>query len=185
MKESNATVDSTLKELLEISSHTQQSVDQLRAPCLAQPRVLGAGAPQRIQHLRNLRRCGRRKCPAAACLQDFLIECAGIQAVEQQPGKLQSVRGGIAVWLTAVKQHNLSGAGDGRRTVQRQFHCAIMHKKQHDILVVVTLQGNFRPMIEGIPAAAEVMSEPRWVIKKLLCKRRRRKKVPFRGLMDT
>ena len=31
MKESNATVDSTLKELLEISSHTQQSVDQVQA----------------------------------------------------------------------------------------------------------------------------------------------------------
>ena len=30
MKESNATVDSTLKELLEISSHTQQSVDQVQ-----------------------------------------------------------------------------------------------------------------------------------------------------------
>mgnify|MGYP005850821389 CR=1 FL=1 len=52
-------------------------------------------------------------------------------------------------------------------------------KKQHDILVVVTLQGNFRPVIEGIPAVAEVMSEPRRIIKKLLCKRRRRKKVPF------
>ena len=30
MKESNATVDSTLKELLKISSHTQQSVDQVQ-----------------------------------------------------------------------------------------------------------------------------------------------------------
>ena len=123
--------------------------------------------------------------PCGRVPEDFLIECAGIQAVEQQPGELQSVRGSIAVWLTAAEQHDLSGAGDGRRTVQRQLHCAIMHKKQHDILVVVTLQGDFRPMIEGIPAAAEVMSEPRRVIKKLLCKRRRRKKVPFRGLMDT
>ena len=97
-----------------------------------------------------------------------------------------SMAGAVKDYAEAAKRYRVRavcGVGMGQTGTQTD---SVRKKSGISVdIPLVTLQGNFRPMIEGIPAAAEVMSEPRWVIKKLLCKRRRRKKVPFRGLMDT
>ena len=162
----------------------EQAVDQLRTGGLARALVRRAAAQQSVQQARDLMRGRRRKHMAAAArLQDAAVKITRVQAVEQQPGELHAVRGGIAVGLAAVKYHSLSGSSQRGNAVQHKLHGARLDQEQHDILVVVTLARDFGLVIEGIQAAAKIVAAARWIVKKFARKRGRREKVPLRGLM--
>ena len=127
----------------------EQAVDQLRAGGFARTLVRRAAAQQSVQQARDFGYSGRREhMTAAACQQNAAVKISCVQAVEQQPGELHSVRGGITVWLAAVKYHSLARRGQGRGAVQGQFHGAGLDQKQHDVLVVIALARDFGLMAE-------------------------------------
>ena len=75
--------------------------------------VGGAAGEDAVEQLRDLADArGHKDLPAAVRLKDAAVKRARVQSVEQQPREFEAVRGGVAVGLAAVEQHDLSGGGD-------------------------------------------------------------------------
>ena len=162
----------------------EYAVEHLRELCLAGALVCGAAGEDAVEQLRDLADArGHKDLPAAVRLKDAAVKRARVQSVEQQPREFEAVRGGVAVGLAAVEQHDLSGGGERSDAAERQLHRAAVDIEQHDVLVVIALHGDLRAVVERIQAAAKVMTAARGVIKKLACKRGRGEEISFRGLM--